>query len=95
MKKKPNPLPTINDICVICGEPYAELHEVFYGNPNSALSQKWGMQVRLCGEHHRGHKEGVHHNIEFDLALKVRYQKRFETEYGHDKFMKVFGRNYL
>ena len=95
MKKKPNPKPTIDDVCDICGTPYAELHEVFFGNPDARLSQDWGMQVRLCYYHHRRHVTGVHHNEKLDQKYKKEFQQKFEDEHGHDKFMEVFGTNYL
>lgn len=34
-------------------------------------------------------------NRERDLLLKKYAQKIFEEEYGHEKFMEVFKRNYL
>jgi hypothetical protein len=89
-----NPVPTADDRCAICGRPFAELHEVFHGTADRRLSQQYGMQVRLCPEHHRG-KDGVHFNIELDLRLKREYQQKFEAVYGHERFMEVFGRNYL
>jgi len=95
VKKRPNPKPTIDDLCAICGRPYAMTHEVFYGNPNAALSQKWGMTVRLCYDHHQHQSTGVHHNKELNIRLKQKYQQLFEDEQGHDKFMETFGTNYL
>jgi len=95
MKKKPNPKPTTDDICIVCGRPYAMTHEVYFGNPNARLSQEWGMVTKLCYLHHQSTEQGVHHNINFDIALKQRYQEKFEQEHGHDKFMEVFKRNYL
>lgn len=95
MKKKPNPKPTIDDLCIICGKPYAMTHEVFFGNPNARLSQEHGMVVRLCHTHHQDHKEGVHHNRLFDLSLKQQFQSKFEEEHGHDKFVSIFKRSWL
>lgn len=95
MKKKPNPKPTADDLCVICGRPYAELHEVFFGNPDAALSQKYKMQVRLCYIHHRDHKVGVHHNEEFDTQLKQEYQLKFVEMYPDLDFYTIFRKNYL
>ena len=93
-KRIRKPKPTIQDRCIICGKPYAELHEVFHGTANRRISQIHGMQVRLCENHHRG-KDGVHSNAKFDLYLKQQYQRKFEEQHGHEKFMKEFGRNYL
>lgn len=93
-KAKNNPVPTDQDLCRICGKPYAELHEVFYGKDRQK-SIEWGMQIRLCDEHHRIGNLAVHNNHELDLKLKRTYQKQFEEQYGHEKFMEVFNRNYL
>jgi hypothetical protein len=94
-RAKNNPKPTVYDRCIVCGRPYAELHEAFHGNGNRQNSIEYGMQVRLCAEHHRTGKNAVHNNKEFDRQLKIKYQKIFEQKHGHEKFMEVFGRNYL
>lgn len=97
-RKKPraknNLKPTENSLCEVCCTPYAETHEVFYGTGQRQLSIRYGLQAILCAEHHRG-SNGPHHNRERDLELKKREQKRFERLHGHEKFMKLFGRNYL
>jgi hypothetical protein len=53
------------------------------------------MKVWLCQFHHRDNKQGVHGNRELDLKLKRKAQEVFEAKHGHEKFMKIFGRNYL
>lgn len=93
-KAKNNPVPTDQDRCMICNQPYAELHEIFYG-PLRQKSIKYKLQVRLCDKHHRNGSEAVHRNREFDIKLKRLGQLDFEVIYGHDEFMKQFGRNYL
>ena len=90
-----NPKPTFEDKCDLCCAPYAELHEVFYGTANRRISQMYNMQIRLCPFHHREAPTGVHHNKKFDLWLKRHYQRKFETLFGHEKFVELFGRNYL
>lgn len=96
-KAKNNPRPGANDKCAICGRSNAHLHEVFYGK-NRQNSIKYKMQIRLCYWCHEGdekHKEGVHYNPVFDFMLKQKFQKKFEQEWSHEKFMQVFGKNYL
>jgi hypothetical protein len=93
-KARNNLVPTINDRCYFTGKPYAELHEVFHG-PDRQKSIEWGMQIRLAPELHRIGPDAVHNNHEFDLQLKRMFQRKFEAQYGHDKFMEVFGKNYL
>ena len=69
-------------------------HHVF-GGPNRKHSEEYGMVVYLCANHHNMSANGVHMNRKRDLLLKKYAQKVFEEEYGHDKFMEVFKRNYL
>ena len=95
MKKKPNPIPTADDLCEICGAPYAMTHEVYFGRPNAALSQKYGMTIRLCHKHHQDHKFGVHHNREFDLELKRTYQLKFKEMYPALVFEDIFRKSWL
>ena len=90
MKKKPNPQPTAEDLCVICGAPYAMTHEVYFSNPDARLSQDYGMTVRLCYRHHQDHKEGVHHNRELDLKLKWEFYDKFKSMYPNLKFEEIF-----
>lgn len=39
--------------------------------------------------------DGVHNNPRFNFQLKQEFQEIFEKQHGHEKFMEVFGRNYL
>jgi hypothetical protein len=81
------------DGCLICGNPYVEEHHVFIGTANRKLSDKYGLTVYLCAEHHRGNN-GVHHNAGLDLKLKQMAQSRFEEVYPELDFIKIFGKNY-
>ena len=81
--------------CFFCGKTEGlHRHEVFYGSANRKKSIEWGCQVWLCGPHHNLSKDGVHMNRQRDLLLKQYAQKVFEKEYGHEKFMEVFHKNY-
>jgi hypothetical protein len=88
-----NPIPTFESKCEVCGRPYAETYEIFFGQYRQ-LSIKYGLQALLCPEHHRG-KYGPHNNRTRDLELKQQGQQWFEKLYGRNKFMLVFERNYL
>ena len=70
-------------------------HHVFYGGANRKKSEKYGCWVWLIPELHNLSNAGVHLNKPFDIRLKRECQRRFEELYGHDLFMKEFGRNYL
>lgn len=82
------------DYCFVCGRYGTEIHHVFFGTANRKLSEKYGLIVGLCYNHHRGNK-GVHFNRELDLMIKRQAQGVFEREYSRDEFISVFGKNYL
>jgi len=108
MKKKMprNRKPTADDFCAVCGKPYAEQHEVFYGN-NRENSQRHCTTVRLCAEHHRHDKEiSPHLNPKgsFNKMLREQAQRGFENrqikkgmteDEARSEFIRIFGRNYL
>lgn len=79
--------------CLICKSPYVECHHVFEGSRRQK-SDKYGLTVWLCRAHHTG-TYGVHFNTNLERKLKVFAQKEFEKKYGHDFFMREFGKNYL
>lgn len=69
-----------------------ELHHVFPGSRRQ-LSDKTGLVVYLCHEHHTG-SSGVHQRK--TAAYKVMWdaQDAYEKLYGHEDFMKKFGKDY-
>ena len=69
-------------------------HHVYAGS-RRALSEKWGCWVWLRADYHNMSNHGVHFDTALDLRIKQETQKRFETLHGHEKFMEVFGKNYL
>lgn len=80
--------------CIVCGTTLnLEEHHVFYGSFRRS-ADRYGLTVRLCGVCHRGNS-GVHFNTDLDLKLKKAAQTRFESIYGHDKYMRIFRKNYL
>lgn len=70
-----------------------ERHHVMFGS-HRKKSEKYGLVVWLCAEHHRGN-DGVHFNRQVDINLKKHAQQRFEEKYSHEFWMREFGRNYL
>lgn len=80
--------------CWVCGNPNVEEHHVIFGTAKRSLSEKYGLKVYLCHEHHLGDK-GVHHNPTLNLALKQFAQKKFEETHSHEEYMRIFKRNYL
>ena len=71
-----------------------EEHHVFGGSCRS-LSEKYGLKVYLCHEHHTGYPYGVHKNKENTLFLHKEGQKAFMKRYPGKDFVKLFIRNYL
>lgn len=81
--------------CYICKDVHGlHKHHVFRGSHRKA-AEKWGCWVWLRWDWHNGERYGVHNNPELERWLKRECQKEFEKRYGHEKFMEVFGKNYL
>lgn len=85
--------------CYVCETTYnLHLHHVIFGVANRKLSDKDGLTVYLCYEHHEG-TSGVHgkNGHELDLELKKLAQKRWMKYYDktEDDFRQRYGRSYL
>jgi hypothetical protein len=82
--------------CFVCGTTYnLQDHHILFGTANRKQSEKYGLKVWLCQEHHTGSR-GVHFNKPLDLHLKKLAQEHFEAHIGaRNEFIRVFGRNYL
>lgn len=88
--------------CYLCGllhgdysEKYTEEHHVIFGSANRKLSEKYGLKIYLCPEHHRTSIEAVHVNSEIAAVTKEHAQRRFEQHYKDLDWMQIFGRNYI
>lgn len=85
--------------CYLCriyyGQPYLkelEKHHVMNGWGKRTPSDRTGLWVWLCGEHHRE----VHADAEIRRRLKVIAQVCFIQNGGSsEEFVKLFGKNYL
>lgn len=71
-----------------------EQHHIFAG-PNRKNSDKYGLWVWLRHDLHNEPPMGAHHNEALNNVLKMLGQMAFERKHSHEKFMQVFGRNYL
>lgn len=81
--------------CYITGAAeHLHKHHIYQGAHRQA-SEKWGCWVWLRQDWHNGEMYGVHHDKRLDTALKQICQTAFERRYGHEKFMEIFGKNYL
>lgn len=72
-----------------------EEHHVMSGTANRRLAERYGLKVYLCVPHHRDGREAVHNNEENRKLLQIEAQKAFEKKYSYEKWMEVFGRNYI
>lgn len=81
--------------CYITGDTAnLHCHHVFGGCRRKA-SDEWGCWVWLRADFHNMSNYGVHFNKELDILIKRETQIRFEELHGHDKFMEIFGKNYI
>lgn len=70
-------------------------HHVIYGTAGRRLSEKYGLKVYLCLQHHEQGPAAVHNNQTNARILQKKAQKAFEQKYSHEKWMAVIGRNYI
>lgn len=76
-------------------KPIREEHHVMGGTANRRLSEKYGLKVYLCLNHHRFGPKAVHKNAEVAELLHKEAQKAFLWIYPNLDFRKIFGKNYL
>lgn len=69
-------------------------HHIF-GGSNRKWSEKYGLKIWLCPEHHNMSDNGIHFNKALDLQIKQIAQREFEDTYTREEFMRIFGKNYL
>ena len=80
--------------CFICGRvTELERHHIL-GGPNRKWSEKYGLTVLLCHEHHTG-KDGIQYNRQKGDSLKRLAQIAFEARHSHAEWMDIFRKNYL
>lgn len=93
-----NSIMQVDQKCCICGTTQ-NLHEhhVIYGTANRKMSEKYGLKVWLCQEHHTG-GSGVHHNPYLDDKLKKQAEIKwllYDDTRSIKDFRQIFGKNYL
>lgn len=82
--------------CFICGRTTGlHLHHCLSGTANRRLSEKYGLKIFLCWEHHNGSNNSVHHNRELELAVKQLGQSHFELTHTREEFRAIFGKSFL
>lgn len=88
-----------NDLtrCYVCGCTRGiEVHHIIHGTANRKLSDKYGLVVGLCYQHHRG-GFGVHgkNGQPLNRKLKIEAQNAFTEVYKELDFRQIFGKNYI
>jgi hypothetical protein len=85
-----------NKECYVCGRTdQLHDHHVIYGGANRRISEKYGLKVWLCYEHHTGNA-GVHFNPDLAQELHETGQRFYETHYGtREDFRRDFGKSWL
>ena len=80
-----------SEYCFECDKPITEEHHLIFGK-NHQNAEDFGLTCRLCPECHRRL-----HDKDEQMAMRYRKmgQVAFEYKFGHEEFMRVFGRNYL
>lgn len=82
--------------CYVTGSPVnLHKHHIYAGIGRRQKSEEWGCWVWLRADWHNMANYGVHFNKILDRELKAKCQVAFERKYGHEKFMEVFGKNYV
>lgn len=83
--------------CFICGRPATDVHHIFHGAGLRSVSEKYGLKVPLCREHHTAGPEAVHVNADQDRRLKAYAQAVAMKKYNWtaDEFRAKFRKNYL
>lgn len=91
-----------NDTCYICdmlgcytGD-WLECHHIFNGAYRKK-SEKYGLTVMLCHQHHNERPYGVHFNRHNRMIFCRMAQRKAMQENGWtiEEFIKEFGKNYL
>ena len=81
--------------CYFCPKCYGlERHHIMAGTANRKLSEKYGLWVYVCHDHHTGNG-GAQYEKDLNMLLKQKAQQAFEAIYSHQLWMEVFRQNYL
>ena len=78
--------------CYICGRwGQTEEHHMIHGTAGRKKAEKYGLKVHLCHDcHMKLHDKGEH-----DRTLQCIAQDVFERNFGHEEWMRIFGKNYI
>ena len=84
--------------CWVCREYYnlcttvgLEEHHIMFGRGRRELSERYGLKVWLCHNHHNEPPMGVHFNENVRHELEKTAQIAFDHLHGPGSFDRVFG----
>ncbi len=69
-------------------------HHVFEGK-NRMISERYGLWVYLCWQHHTYGKESAHGKRQYLQLMREDLQREFERQYSREKFWELFRENFL
>lgn len=70
-------------------------HHAMPGTANRRMSERYGLKVYLCLQHHTAGPMAVHNNAELRRLVQRKAQEAFERGRTHEEWMGAFGRNFL
>ena len=86
-------------LCMLLNNDYdrrdTQEHHVIFGTAGRRLSEKHGLKVYLCLQHHTSGREAVHNNSRNARYLQREAQRIFEKSHSYEGWMEIFGINYL
>lgn len=87
-------------MCILLEQNYSrcrvrEEHHIFYSKHQRRLSEEYGLKVYLCLRHHKEGPLAVHNNRKLRRLLEAKGQQAFEALYGRERFLEIFGEDYL
>lgn len=87
-------------LCMLLRDDYGtrddlQEHHAMPGTANRRLSERYGLKVYLCIEHHLVGPEAVHSNKRLRRLLQANAQMAFERNHSHKEWMDAFGRNFI
>lgn len=83
--------------CFVTGSTESLHKHHIFGGYNRGNSERYGLWIWLRWDRHIADSPypTPHNDHDVDLLYKKMAQAKFETKYGHETFMRVFGKNYL
>nr|DAN24878.1 MAG TPA: Protein of unknown function (DUF968) [Caudoviricetes sp.] len=86
--------------CYLCRKWYnlhttrgLEEHHIVFGRGRRELSERYGLKVWLCHNHHNEPPLGVHFDPQARRALEQAAQEAFDDLHGPGSYARVFGEN--